>query len=263
MAGEEAGSAELREQIARLEGELAAAQRTAERLATSVEQFASELAHDLKNPLGAMRVNVQALKRSLQNGKALSPNTIIERLERLERAIDQALEHVADGRRKLDDAAAPAARLRRQRVDLASLLRRQVQDLAAEVGEQRIVLDCQCSELVGSWDPGRVGEVVAELLRNALKFSAHEGRVRVALRHDRASDVAELAVSDDGIGIPAHDLAHVCERFYRGENVVGRYKGAGLGLFEAQRCALDHGGSLIVVSQEGRGSMVTLRLPCN
>lgn len=262
MAGDRSSASNgLQSEISRLQDELEQQQRSAAKLAQSVEQFASELAHDLKNPLGAMRVNVQALKRSLQNGKVFEPAQLSERLDRLERAIDQALELLASGRTRLDGATAPRSSLRRETVDLVALVRAQVEALAPLVGETRISLEQLCPALLGAWDGHRVSRVIRELLQNALKFSPQGGCVKIALRQNAQENAAEVSVADQGIGIPPRDVPHVCERFYRADNVVGRYPGAGLGLFEVQRCVVDHEGSLLIESDLGTGSTVTLRLP--
>ncbi len=73
--------------------------------------------------------------------------------------------------------------------------------------------------------------------------------------------MAVLAVQDQGIGIPAADLPHVFERFYRARNVSGRTPGTGLGLAGARQIVEQHGGTIAVESREGAGSTVTIRLP--
>jgi signal transduction histidine kinase len=263
MEGAEYGGAQRQAELDSLRGDLARQRQEADRLTQAVDQFVANLAHDLKNPLGAMRVSVQALKRSLQKGKVLEPAQIVERLERLEVSIDQALGLIAEGRAKLDGAAIGQPTGQRQPVDLAALVQQQIDQLKPAVGERRIRLDPLCPELIGHWDFARVTRAVRELLDNALKFSPRGQCVRVLVRHDSAQNMAEVCVIDLGVGIPTKDLEHVGERFYRADNVMGRFKGVGLGLFEAMRCATDHNGSIVVESEEGRGSRVTLRLPCN
>ena len=117
--------------------------------------------------------------------------------------------------------------------------------------------------LVGVWDGARLRQTFQQVVDNAIKFSPGGGEVSVCL--DRADDggrgCAVLTISDGGIGIPERDLPHVFDRFYRGENVVGRFKGAGLGLFEAQLDVVRHDGIIGAESSEGRGSIFTIKLP--
>ena len=70
-----------------------------------------------------------------------------------------------------------------------------------------------------------------------------------------------IAVRDAGLGIPADDLPHIFERFYRGANVVGHIAGNGLGMAAARQTVELHGGSISVQSEEGRGSIFTMSLP--
>lgn len=233
-----------------------------DKLERAVEQFVGDLAHDVKNPLGAVRVNVQALKRSLEQGRVLQPEQIVERLERVEHSIDQALQIIAKARTKLDGTTVTSSGIRREPLDLVSLVQALVAHSRAAVGDHRIKFEQLCAQLMGQWDGDCVSRAMRELLENAIKFSPATEHVRVTLRHDATQNAAELVVADHGIGIPARDVPHVCERFYRADNVLGRFKGAGLGLFEANRIAAAHNGALLIDSQEGQGSTVTLRLPC-
>ena len=70
-----------------------------------------------------------------------------------------------------------------------------------------------------------------------------------------------MIVRDDGVGIPAADVAHVFDRFHRGANVVGRFAGSGLGLASARELVELHGGTISVDSEEGEGSTFVVRLP--
>ena len=91
------------------------------------------------------------------------------------------------------------------------------------------------------------------------------GVLRVADQAGEAAEVGRstrlLEVQDRGIGIPARDLPHLFERFYRGENVVGRIPGTGLGLFGARQLAEQHGGRIEVQSEESQGSTFSVWLP--
>lgn len=72
---------------------------------------------------------------------------------------------------------------------------------------------------------------------------------------------AVLAVQDQGLGIPAADLPQIFERFYRGKNAAGRTRGTGIGLASVRQIIEQHGGTITVVSEEGKGSIFTVRLP--
>jgi signal transduction histidine kinase len=108
-----------------------------------------------------------------------------------------------------------------------------------------------------------VRRIVRNLLLNAVKYSPQGGLIEVRVqRHEvDGSGWAVLEVRDEGLGIPARDLPHLFERFYRGENVVGRIPGTGLGLFGARQLAELHGGHIEVSSVEGQGSTFAVWLP--
>ena len=114
--------------------------------------------------------------------------------------------------------------------------------------------------VIGTYDPRRIGQVVENLVENAVKYSpdGSEVRVDVAQRNSEAF----IDVTDEGIGIPAGDLAQVFERFHRASNVDDRrFSGMGLGLFLCKGIVEQHGGRIWVESREGTGSTFHVVLP--
>jgi signal transduction histidine kinase len=112
-------------------------------------------------------------------------------------------------------------------------------------------------------DENRLEEMLANLLSNAIRYSPQGGPITVSVRH-LAGDFAEIAVQDQGIGIPREAQAHLAERFYRAENarrVSGQ--GLGLGLYLVNALAIHHGGHLSVESEgvPGKGSTFRIALP--
>jgi signal transduction histidine kinase len=105
--------------------------------------------------------------------------------------------------------------------------------------------------------------VLSNLLSNAVKYSPDGGdvTVRVARVGEGSAGEARVSVHDRGLGIPAADLPHVFDRFYRGANVVGQIAGSGIGLAGAAAIVAQHGGRLQAESVEGQGSTFTICLP--
>jgi two-component system phosphate regulon sensor histidine kinase PhoR len=102
---------------------------------------------------------------------------------------------------------------------------------------------------------------LVNLLDNAIQYTKPGGRIDVAL--SRLDSRVEVRVADTGIGIPAKDLSRIFERFYRVDKARSRaLGGTGLGLAIVKHVAERHGGSIRVVSEEGKGSAFTLSLPC-
>ena len=132
-----------------------------------------------------------------------------------------------------------------------------VRPLAAERGIQ-IHCDVAAMECLG--DAGRIGQVVTNLLTNAIHFNRDQGEVRLSARAE--ADAVVLTVADTGQGIPAEDVPHLFERFYRADKSRSRIQGRnGLGLAICKAIVDAHGGSIAVSSQEGAGSTFTVRLP--
>jgi signal transduction histidine kinase len=116
--------------------------------------------------------------------------------------------------------------------------------------------------IVGSFDEHRIARVLSNLLSNAVKYSNPESEIVITTSvPDDAGEWLEISVLDHGIGIPATDLPLLFERFRRGSNVEGQIRGSGLGLASSKQIVEQHGGTITVESEEGRGSTFTVRLP--
>ena len=109
-------------------------------------------------------------------------------------------------------------------------------------------------------DRSQLTSAVGNLVENAVKYSNEGGVVQV---RSRAGDsMVEIMVADQGIGIPARDIDRIFERFYRVDKARSRVTGGtGLGLSIVRHVAANHGGEVLVSSEEGKGSTFVLRLP--
>jgi signal transduction histidine kinase len=206
------------------------------------DDFLSSMAHDLRNPLTLIKLRAGLLHTEVARRGSVVPERltsaatrILSATEEMGSMIDSLLDLV-----RSDMGQRPS--LRRTEVDVGALAR-------------GVALDQQ--------QGARVRRVVRNLLLNAVKYSPEGGsvEVRVQQREVEGSGWAVLEVSDTGIGIPARDLPHLFERFFRGANVVGRIPGTGLGLFGARQIAEQHGGRIEVRSVEGQGSTFAVWLP--
>jgi signal transduction histidine kinase len=221
--------------------------------------------HDLRAPLTVVSLQAQVFRR-LAEADAPPTNTrscLVQGADRIERAVAQIvgmldeLENLGCG-----DGSAPPA-LRREPTDLVELARRVAADRAEQAPRHRILVRAAEPMLVRHWDARRLERAIGNLVGNAVKYSPGGGEVVLAVgREGRAGgDWAVLTVRDGGVGIPAADLPHIFERFYRAGNVVGRFDGAGLGLASVRQAVERHGGTVTAKSREGRGTTFTVRLP--
>ena len=108
-------------------------------------------------------------------------------------------------------------------------------------------------------DRERLGQVIVNLVHNAVKFSPDGGDVTVSVRPVDAG--VEVAVADHGIGIARADRSRIVERFYKVDRARARGTGSGLGLAIACHVVEGHGGTIRVTSQEGEGSTFTVTIP--
>lgn len=225
------------------------------------EVFLEALAHDLANPLTALKAQAQLLLQRVGQGRA-DTATLETGLAAIDAAADRATRLIAE----LTDTARLEARrsleLNRTPTDLVSLAQKILTEFRAAAGH-RLQLNSVQPELIGSWDVDRLARVLENLLANAIKYSSDTGIIDIRIDREEASDgaYAILSVADQGMGIPAIDLPHIFERFRRGGNVAGRIVGTGLGLWGSQRIVAQHGGTIAIASAEGQGTTVTVRLP--
>lgn len=224
--------------------------------------FVDAATHDLKNPLTSLKARVQLLLRRVQRGQVLEPTALAAGLA----AIDADATRMVTLIDELMDAAhlrtGQALTLTPVPTDLVALAHDCVADTRRRT-TRTLAVESSEPALVGAWDRPRLERVVQNLLDNAIKYSPRGGDIVLRMTCEDDPDGkawAVLSVQDNGVGIPAADLPHIFERFWRGSN-VGATVGAGIGLAGARQIVEQHGGTIAVASTEGKGSTVTVRLP--
>jgi signal transduction histidine kinase len=213
----------------------------------------TDVAHELRTPLS----NIRGYLEALQDGVVEPERHIIDSLH--EEAM--LLNHLVDDLQELSLAEAGQLRLERQPVALADIVDRAVEAVRLRAKAKGVTLQVDLPEdLLVDVDPQRVGQVLRNLIENALAHTPPDGEVGVAAC---ASDQwVEVSVRDTGSGIAAEDLPYVFERFYRVDKSRSRATGgAGLGLAIARSLVEAHGGRIWVESTEGEGSTFTFALP--
>jgi signal transduction histidine kinase len=222
----------------------------------SRRRLLTDLAHEIRTPLASMEIAVE----SLEDG-ALEPGPEVwrilgDQIDRISRLADDLgqVSAAEEGRLNLDlrstdpnglaEAAVLSARDAFERKGVAL-------HLLAFVGDPPPVVA----------DASRIGQVLGNLLTNALRHTPTGGRVEVSVGED-GNDIV-LAVTDDGDGIPAEHLPRIFDRFYRVDAARDRdHGGTGVGLAISRAIAHAHAGDLTAVSEgPGRGSTFSLRVP--
>ncbi len=232
----------------------AARVRAHEEAARLKEDFISAAAHDLKTPLTTLVAQAQFLERRAET-QPLAPAD----LPGLRRIVKEARRLSALVLELLDASRLEQGKLvgEREPVDLVELAR----DVARRDSYQgRRISVTADAPVIGTYDPRRIGQVVENLVENAVKYSPDGSEVRVDVVQRNGE--AFIDVTDEGIGIPAGDLPQVFERFHRASNVDDRrFSGMGLGLFLCKGIVEQHGGRIWVESREGTGSTFHVVLP--
>jgi signal transduction histidine kinase len=222
--------------------------------------FVANVSHELRTPLTSVKGTVETLR----DGAVDDPEVRDRFLETVERETDRLIRLVND-LLLLSRADSEALNLRREPLDLAELARAIVERLTPQAEAQGLTLRVQANPSAPpAWaDPDRVQQVLVNLLDNAIKYSRPGGRVTVRVEAG-PEGMALAQVLDEGIGIPAADLARIGQRFYRADKARSRAQGgSGLGLAIAQALVQAHGGQLWVQSQENEGTEVSFTLPCS
>jgi signal transduction histidine kinase len=217
------------------------------------DDFLSSAAHDLKTPLTGLVAQAQLLQRRAER----NPGAPVDRVG-LNRLLEQSLRLRDLVLELLDVSRLEHGGLVGERadVDLSALAASVV---SASTDRRRVQLDAP-EPVITHVDSLRVGQVVANLVENALKYSPVDTRVDVRVWCENGE--ARIVVHDNGIGIPAADIAHVFDRFHRGGNVDDRrFAGMGLGLYIARGIVEQHNGRIWVRSVPGEGSTFHVALP--
>ncbi len=231
-----------------------------ERLETSfgaLRRFTADASHELKTPLTVMRADVERAMSSTSNRteRAIALEEALQQLTRMADLVESLLTLARADEGRFD--------LYREPVALAELTR-EVVETARLLGEDgNLIIDApNIEEAEVQGDPGRLRQLLLNLVTNAIKYTPNGGRVEILLT--RVAEHAVLTVRDTGIGIAAADLPFVFERFWRADRVRSRAAdrgGFGLGLAISQWIAQAHSGTLTVQSRLGRGSTFTVTLP--
>jgi PAS domain S-box-containing protein len=215
----------------------------AERLAT-IGRFASQIAHEIRNPLSSISLNVELLEDELTGSSDEARNLIRSVLKELDRLNDIVSEYLQFSR-------FPKPHLKRGRVD--EVIRELAQNFKVPASiKVELALTASSPEV---WlDDRLLRQVLENLVRNGVE--AIEGAGTVRIETDVIDRFLVIRVKDTGAGIPAEAQARLFEPFF-----TTKAHGTGLGLATAQQIIFEHNGHLVVESQPGKGSTFSILLP--
>jgi signal transduction histidine kinase len=220
-------------------------------------EFVADVSHELSTPIAAMRTFVELL----QGPAGDDPAT---RREFLESSAGQLarLDWLRTNLLELSKLDSGLVLLDLRPEDLRACVESAIEQVEPAADRRGVVLHAELPDgpLRVLHDPQRIGQVVSNLVGNAMKFTPRGGTVTVRLRGER--DGASIEVRDTGVGIDAAELPHIFDRFYRGGQATdARSEGSGLGLSIVKSIVDMHGGRISVESRIGRGTEFRVTLP--
>lgn len=237
--------------------------RSAEQAVETRDRFLAIASHELRTPLSVVYGHWELLARWLRNDPdaPTRPNAekIDTSLRRLGQGVDQ-LRRLVEELLDVSRLARGTMDLRRSPVDLVSVVRQAVDDASASAATGRVRVRLPETPVIGHWDGARLGQVVDNLLLNALKYSPGERAIEVVLT--REGNHATLCIIDEGIGIPPEEIDSIFEPFNRAQNASSQhFPGLGLGLAVSREIVTRQDGRMWAESMgEGRGSSFYVEL---
>jgi two-component system, OmpR family, phosphate regulon sensor histidine kinase PhoR len=221
--------------------------------------FISHVSHELKTPLAS----IMAYTEMLADGEVEDKKTreefysiIQNQAQRLNRLIEDIL--------NISRIESGLIKVSKEPVSLVLLIRQAVQAIKSYAAEKDITIGNQTEVVIGQVyaDKDMISQVIINLLSNAVKYTSNGGSITVESEVDESQQVARVTITDTGVGIPAEDVEHVFDKFFRVKANNKCAKGTGLGLNLVKEIVESvHQGRVFVSSQRDKGSTFGFELP--
>jgi signal transduction histidine kinase len=224
------------------------------RLNLMKSDFIAITSHELRTPLGLILGHASFLRDVIQPDYQAQMDTIVRNAMRLKEIIDSVS--------SMDNAERGTASLRNHLVSIKHIVEDVLTSFNQDMEKKNITLrvDMGKADLLVEGDAAKISIALNNMVKNAFDFTDPGGHVSIAA--EQTAGYVKVSVIDDGIGIPAKDLAHIFERFYQVESHLTRkHGGMGLGLSIAKVMVEMHGGRIWAESVEGKGSNFSFILP--
>jgi two-component system sensor histidine kinase SenX3 len=225
------------------------------RLDSIRRDFVANISHELKTPIGALSILSEAVLEASNDPEAIAK--FASRMQSEAKRLSGLVQEIIDLSRLQDDDPLKNGKV----VDLSDSITEAIDQSRLNAEKRKITLVFEgVVDVKINGDRGQVIMAINNLIENAINYSPDSTRVAITLKV--IDSIAEVAVSDQGIGIPEKDLERIFERFYRVDPARSRLTGGtGLGLSIVKHIATNHGGDVSLWSVEGAGSTFTIRFP--
>ena len=223
-----------------------------ETIFTSQQRFLADVSHELRTPLTVIKGNVGLMRRM----NTVDEETLVsidQEANRLTRLVGDLL--------LLAQAETGKLPMQKEALELDSLLFEVIQEMHILAGDKLMLKLSEIDQIQIQGDRDRLKQVLLNLVSNAIQYTPEGGEINLSL--SKVGKEVHLVIRDTGPGIPAEDLPHIFDRFYRTEKSRTRSKtsGFGLGLSIAYWIITNHDGNIDVKSIEGNGTTFTISLP--
>jgi signal transduction histidine kinase len=230
-------------------------QAAAERALSQQKSVLAMVAHELRNPLTPISMIAERMVRL--------PSDQLPRMRELIESQVQHISQLVDDLLDVSRASTGKLRIDRRDVDIMQILNDAVDACGPVMTSQRQHFDAHLPDgiLMVSGDPGRLAQILHNLLANAAKYTPAEGRIKLSVTVE--ADVLKISISDNGIGVSAKALPFIFDPYVQDEHAIG-FNGAGLGigLTVVRELVEAHGGKVIGLSEgNGKGSEFVVTLP--
>jgi signal transduction histidine kinase len=220
------------------------------------EEFVSVVAHDLRNPLQAILLQVDALLRHAEaGGTAVVPVKALQRVQAGGERLSQMVDDLLDASR----IEASRLSIHRRAVDVVDAVDALVDRIRATLLGHPTEIEVEGSPGPVLADPTRLDQILTNLLENAAKYSTEGAPIRIGIEADQGG--TRVTVEDQGPGIAPEDVPRLFDRFFQTKRAREKKTGLGLGLYITKGLVEAHGGRIRVTSVLGRGSKFSVWLP--
>ena len=209
-------------------------------------QLAAGVAHEVRNPLTAIRSTVQYLSSNLEDAKAEMAQELLDEVDRIDQIISNLLDLTRSGK------------LNRHRIELLDVLSRTIRLIEIRARKQGVEIEKSMPRppLMLDADPDQLRQVFLNLILNGLQAMPEGGSLVISCAVDPAEDRVGITIADTGKGIPADLIEKVFDPFY-----TTKSEGTGLGLSVCHNIIVQHGGSIELSSSPGQGTRASILLP--
>jgi signal transduction histidine kinase len=226
------------------------------RLERAKSEFVATASHELRSPLTSIKGFVELLERSsgeMSDRQREFVEIILKSTDRLGELVNDLLD--------VARIEADHVEINRRPIDVGEVVQEVVELINPRVQAKGQRLTSYASPVLppALADPGRVRQIVANLMTNAHLYTPEGGTIHVGVEPDRAW--VEIVVEDSGVGMTEEEVSHIFDRFYRAGNRSGSNPGTGLGLSIVKSLVDLHFGQITVDSEPGRGTIFRVRLP--